>query len=252
MKLKGKVALVTGAGRGIGQAIALRLSEDGAQVGVNDIELSYAENTVKRILAAGGNAVPLKGDVTEKKEVLNIIEALVNKYGRLDILVNNAGVRKDAAFNAMQGDSWRMVMDTFLQGCFHCAQAAQGHMLEQGYGKILNIGSAVPPAMAGKGSVNYSTANSGIEGFTRALAVELGPFNVNVNCIAADFIDTEMTRTASRNEGLYLEDLKKFAIAAVPLRRLGTPQDVAHLAAFLVSDEASFITGQTICIRGGP
>ena len=124
--------------------------------------------------------------------------------------------------------------------------------MRQGYGKILNVGSAVPPAIAGKGNVNYSTANSGVEGFTRALAIELGRYNINVNCIEADFIDTEMTRVAARSEGLYLEDLKRFAAAANPLRRLGTPLDVANLAVFLVSDDASFITGQTICVRGGP
>jgi 3-oxoacyl-[acyl-carrier protein] reductase len=252
LRLEGRVALVTGAGRGIGRAIALRLAEEGAQVGVNDIEPSYANNTVKKILEAGGKALSLKADVTVGDEVVDICDKLDEKYGRLDILVNNAGIRKDGAFNAISINAWKKVIDTFMLGYFNCSQAVQKFMIEQGYGKIVCIGSAAPPAISGSGSVNYSTANSGIEGFTRALAVELGPYNINVNCIGADFIDTEMTRTAARSEGLYLEDLKRFAVAAVPLRRLGTTGDVANLAAFLVSDEASFITGQVICVRGGP
>jgi 3-oxoacyl-[acyl-carrier protein] reductase len=252
MKLSGRVALVTGAGRGIGKAIALKLAEEGATVGVNDIEAPYGKDTVKRIVEAGGIASSYGADVADRKQVAGCLKSLVGKYGRIDILVNNAGVRKDFAFRSMPVTAWKEVMDTFLLGCFNCSQAVQEYMVERNYGKILNIASPVPPALAGGGNVNYAAANSGLEGFTRALAVELGPCNINVNCIAADFIDTEMTRAAGRREGLYLEDLRKFAAAAIPLRRLGTPAEVANLAAFLVSEEASFITGQTIAIKGGP
>jgi 3-oxoacyl-[acyl-carrier protein] reductase len=252
MKLSGRVALVTGAGRGIGRAIALRLAEEGAEVGVNDLSFSSAENTAKRIIEGGGQALALGADVTDREQVNDAIRKLADRFGRIDILVNNAGVRKDSAFTSLSPDLWNTVVNTFLQGCFNCSQVVQHYMTREGYGKIVNIASTVPPAMAGKGNVNYSTANAGLEGFTRALAVELGPCNINVNCIAADFIDTEMTRAAARQDGLYLEDLRKFAVAAIPLRRLGTPADVANLALFLVSDEANFITGQTVKIRGGP
>jgi 3-oxoacyl-[acyl-carrier protein] reductase len=252
MKLAGKVALVTGAGRGIGRAIALKFAEEGALIGANDLEASMAENTAKRIIDGGAEALPIKADVTDRTQVSAAVQLLVNKFGHIDILVNSAGVRKDAEFGGMTEAAWDSVISIFLKGCFNCSQSVQHHMVNQGYGKILNISSPVPPAIAGKGNVNYSAANSGIAGFTRALAVELGPSNINVNCIAADFIDTEMTRAAARQDGLYLEDLRKFAIAAIPMRRLGTATDVANLAVFLVSEEASFITGQVIGIKGGP
>jgi 3-oxoacyl-[acyl-carrier protein] reductase len=152
----------------------------------------------------------------------------------------------------MTADTWDKVVNTALKGSYFCCRAAAKYMIKQNYGKIVNISSNVPPSIAGRGNANYSSANAGLEGLTKALAVELGPHNINVNCIAPDFIDTEMTRASARAEGLYLDDLKKFGTAAIPLKRLGKPSDVANLAAFLVSDDSSFITGQVIYIKGGP
>jgi 3-oxoacyl-[acyl-carrier protein] reductase len=252
MKLAERVAVVTGAGRGIGRAIALRFAEEGAAVAVNDIELSFAESTAARIVRSGGSALAIKADVRNETQVGKMFEQAAEKFGKIDILVNNAGVRKDSRSHAMTQKGWDTVVDTSLKGSMNCIQAAEKYLLRQNYGKIVNISSPLPPAIAGKGHSSYAAACSGLYGLTRSLSVELGPYNITVNCIAPDFIDTEMTRSAARGEGLYLEDLKKFAVAAIPLRKLGTASDVAALALFLVSDDAGFITGQVINIKGGP
>jgi len=252
VKLLHKVALVTGAGRGIGRAIALRFSQEGAAVIVNDAELAYTADTVERLKKLGGEVMAIKGDVANREEVDSMFEQAAQRFGRLDILVNNAGIRRDAAIAEMSEEEWDAVIDVHLKGSFNCARAAQRYMVRQGYGKIINISSPVPPALGGEGQLNYSSASAGVEGLTRALALELGRYNINVNCIAPDFIDTEMTRKAARREGMYLDDLKRFAVAGIPLRRLGTPEDVANVALFLASDESSFVSGQVIYVRGGP
>lgn len=252
MRLSGKVALVTGAGRGIGKAIALRFSEEGARVAVNDIELAYAESVAEVLRQLGRETLASKGDVSNWQEVKLMFERVVQKFGRVDILVNNAGVRDDVPFPEMSEDKWDSVIAVGLKGSFNCARAAQKYMVKQCYGKIVNISSPVPAALGRREQANYSAANAGLGGLTKALALELGPYNINVNCIAPDFIDTEMTRKAARREGMYLDDLKRFAIVEVPLRRLGAPGDVADVALFLASDESSFISGQLIYVRGGP
>lgn len=252
LKLRGRVALITGAGRGTGRAIAVKLADEGALIAVNDIQLSYAESTARRISESGGEALAIQADICNDNDVMRMFKLAGDHFGRVDILVNNAGTRKDALLNSMTVEAWDKVINTALKGSFNCCRAAAKYMIKQNYGKILNISSPVPPAIAGQGNANYSAANAGLEGLTKALAVELGPHNINVNCIAPDFIDTEMTRVSARSEGFYLDDLKKYAVAAIPLRRLGKPSDVANLAAFLVSDDSSFITGQIIYIKGGP
>jgi 3-oxoacyl-[acyl-carrier protein] reductase len=252
MKLAGKVAMVTGAGRGIGRAVALKLSEEGASLVINDLEKSYAESVAHRIEQSGRVAVPIQADVSSRQDVTQLFEQTIEQFGRLDILINNAGVRKDANFHEMLEKDWDSVINTALKGSFNCAQAAQKYMVKQSYGKILNIASPVTAAIVAKGQVNYVAANAGLEGFTRALAKELGPYNINVNCVEPDFIDTEMLRNTARREGMYLDDLKKFVVAEIPLRRLGITDDVANLALFLVTDESSYISGQIIAIKGGP
>lgn len=252
MRLLDKVALVTGAGRGIGKTIALRFSDEGAKVVVNDIEPAYAESISERLQQLGREAMAIRADVCVWPEVKSMFEQAVQEFGRIDVLVSNAGIRKDAVFPKMSEEEWDSVIAVQVKGSFNCARAAQKYMVRQEYGKIVNISSPVPAALGKQGQVNYSAANAGLEGFTKSLALELGPYNINVNCIAPDFVDTEMTRRAARGEGMYLDDLKRFAIAEIPLRRLGTPGDVANVALFLASDESSFISGQTICIRGGP
>ena len=252
MRLKDKVSIVTGAGRGIGKAIALRFSEEGARVVVNDIDLSYAENVAAKLEDKGREALAIKADVSNQKEVEQMFEQAVQQFGQVDILVNNAGVRRDIPFHKILEEVWESVIAAQLKGSFNCAKVAQKYMARQSYGKIINLSSPIPSAVGNEYQTSYSTANAGVEGFTRALALELGRYNINVNCIAPEFIDTEMTRDAARRTGMYLADFKKFALAQIPLRRIGTPEDVASIALFLASDESSFISGQTIYVRGGP
>ena len=252
MRLKDKVAAVTGAGRGIGKAIAIRFAQEGAKVVGSDIDLSYAQNVADTLLKAGGEAFAVKANVGIAGDVEEMFENVVRQFGRVDILVNNAGVRRDIDFHKLSEEEWDAVIAVQLKGVFNCTRTAQRYMVEQNYDKIINLSSPFPPAVGGEGQSSYITATAGVQGFTRAIAQELGPFNINVNCIAPDYIDTEMTRDAARRAGMYLADLKKLALAQIPLRRMGTTEDVANVALFLASDESGFISGQTIYVRGGP
>jgi 3-oxoacyl-[acyl-carrier protein] reductase len=252
LRLVDKVALITGAGRGIGKEIALKFSHEGAKVILNDIEISLAEGVREKLLQPEERALAIQADVGNWLEVKRMVEQIGEEFGRIDILVNNAGVRKDVIFPEMSESDWEAVISSQLKGSFHCARAAIPFMMKQRYGKIVNMSSPIPAALGKPGQVSYSSACAGVEGFTRALALEVGLYNINVNCIAPDFIDTEMTRLAGRREGLYYEDLKRFVAAEVPLRRMGTPADVANVALFLATEESSFISGQVLYVRGGP
>jgi 3-oxoacyl-[acyl-carrier protein] reductase len=252
VKLEKKVALVTGAGRGIGKAIALRFSEEGARVVVNDIDLSYAESVAGKLKEMGREALAVKADVSKLEEVERMFERTVQQFSRVDILVNNAGIRRDTPFHKMSQGGWDSVIVVNLKGSFNCAQVAQKYMVKQGYGKIVNLSSPIPTSLGERSQTSYASASAAIQGFTTALALELGRYNINVNCVAPDFIDTEMTRTMARKEGMYLDDFRRFAAAQIPLKRIGTPEDVANVVLFLVCDESSFISGQVINVRGGP
>ena len=252
MKLEKKVALVTGAGRGIGKAIALRFSEEGARVVVNDIDLSYAESFAGKLKDMGREALAVKADVSKLEEVEGMFEHAIQQFNRVDILVNNAGIRRDTPFHKMSQGVWESVITVNLKGSFNCAQVAQKYMVKQGYGKIINMSSPIPASLGERSQTSYTSACAAIQGLTTALAMELGRYNINVNCVAPDFIDTEMTRTMARKEGMYLDDFKRFAISQIPLKRIGTPEDVANVVLFLVCDESSFVSGQVIRVRGGP
>lgn len=252
MRLQEKVSVVTGAGRGIGKAIALRFSDEGAKVVVNDIDLSYAESVAGKLKEMGREALAVKADVSKAQEVERMFQHAVKQFGRVDILVNNAGIRRDISFYKMSQDEWDSVIAVQLKGSFNCAQVAQKYMVKQGYGKIVNLSSPIPTSLGEHSQTSYASASAAIQGFTTALALELGRYNINVNCVAPDFIDTEMTRNTARREGMYLDDFKRFAAARIPLRRIGTPEDVANVVLFLVCDESSFISGQVIYVRGGP
>ena len=252
MKLQEKVSVVTGAGRGIGKAIALRFSDEGAKVVVNDIDLSYAENLAGKLKEMGREALAIKADVSKAEEVEQMFERAAQQFGRVDILVNNAGIRKDIPFHKMSQGVWDFIIAVHLKGTFNCTQAAQKYMVKQCYGKIVNLSSPVPNSLGERSQTGYASASAAIQGFTTALALELGRYNINVNCVAPDFIDTEMTRAMARREGMYLDDYKRFAAARIPLGRIGTPEDVANVVLFLVCDESSFISGQVIYVRGGP
>lgn len=248
--LTGKVALVTGAARGIGAATAARLAADGAAVAVLDLNEADTGDTVKAVTDAGGKAIGVGCDVSDADAVAAAVERVTTELGGLHILVNNAGVIRDNMLFKMSEDDWDTVMNVHLRGAFLCSRAAQKVMVEQKWGKIVNLSSV--SALGNRGQANYSTAKAGIQGFTRTLAIELGPLGVNVNAVAPGFVETSMTDATARRIGIEPQELREAAAAATPLRRTGKPEDIAAVVSFLVSDDASFVTGQTIYVDGGP
>lgn len=247
--LQGRSAIVTGSARGIGAGIAKRLASDGAKVAVIDLNQEACLETVREIEAQGGTAIALGCDVSNADQVQTAVAKVAEEFGGVDILVNNAGITRDNLLFKMTEDDWDMVMNVHLKGSFLCSRAAQKYMVEKKYGKIVNLSSV--SALGNRGQANYSAAKAGLQGFTRTLAIELGPFNINVNAVAPGFIDTEMTRQTALRMGLDPEDFKKGAAARIPLRRVGVPADIANVIAFLVSDDASYVSGQIIYVNGG-
>jgi 3-oxoacyl-[acyl-carrier protein] reductase len=249
-KLDGRVAVVTGAGRGIGAAEAIKLAQEGASVAVLDLSAEAGQDTVAAIKKAGGEAVAIACDVSSAKQVGAAFEEVANRFGRIDILVNNAGLLRDNLLFKMSEDDWDKVLDVHLKGSFLCSQAVQQYMVEQEYGRIIMTSSIV--ALGNKGQVNYSAAKAGLQAMARTLALELGRFNVTVNAVAPGWIETEMTKEAAERVGITMEDMKERFAKNIPLRRFGKPEDVANVVAFLASDEASYISGETIYVAGGP
>jgi 3-oxoacyl-[acyl-carrier protein] reductase len=249
-KLQGRVAFVTGAGRGIGAATALRLAADGAAIAVVDRAEDDTVDTVNAIRAAGGTAVGFDCDVSVAEQVDTAVNAAVDHLGGLDILVNNAGITRDNLLFRMTEDDWDAVLGVHLRGAFLCSKAAQAHMTAKRWGKIVNLSST--SALGNRGQANYSAAKAGIQGFTRTLAIELGPFNVNVNAIAPGFVASAMTDATAERMGVTVDQFRDTVAAATPLRRIGVPDDIANVVAFLVSDDASYVTGQTLYVDGGP
>lgn len=248
-RLQGRVAVVTGGGRGIGAATAKRLARDGAKVGVLDLKEEACQEVLEQIRAEGGEAIALGCNVADGQQVEQAVDAVVSHFGRLDILVNNAGVLRDNLLFRMSEDDWDTVMNVHLKGSFLASRAAQKHMVNQRYGKIVNTSST--SALGNRGQANYSAAKAGLQGFTKTLAIELGPFNINVNAVAPGFIATDMTRATAERIGVDFEENKRLASERIPLRRVGQPEDVANVVAFLVSDEASYVSGQIIYVNGG-
>ena len=245
-----KVAIVTGAARGIGAATALRLASDGLAVAVLDLEESSTEETVKAITAGGGRAIGVGADVADADQGAAAVARVAAELGAPTVLVNNAGVIRDNMLFKMSEDDWDTVIAVHLRGAFLCSRAAQSHMVAQRYGKIINLSSI--SALGNRGQANYSAAKAGIQGLTRTLAIELGPFGINVNAVAPGFIATAMTDATARRMGVEPEQFREAVAAMVPLRRIGMPTDIAGVVSFLVSEDASYITGQTLYVDGGP
>jgi 3-oxoacyl-[acyl-carrier protein] reductase len=245
VRFEGRTALVTGGARGIGAATASRLAAEGARVVVADFDAEAAEETAKSV---GGTAV--RCDVTSTDEVEAAVAAAVEATGRLDVLVTCAGIIRDNLVHKLTDEDWDAVIDTHLKGTFLCARAAQRHMVEQKSGKMVLISSV--SALGNRGQTNYSTAKAGIQGMTKTLAIELGPFGITVNCAAPGFIATAMTEQTAARIGVPFEQLQTAAAEQTPLRRVGQPEDVAGVIAFLCSEDAAFVTGQVIYVRGGP
>jgi 3-oxoacyl-[acyl-carrier protein] reductase len=249
-KFDGRVAFVTGAGRGIGAATALRLAEDGARVVLADIDPEGCKQTAAQIEQAGSQALAVTCNVADHASVDAAIQQAVDTFGRLDILVNNAGVLRDNLLFKMSDDDWETVMNVHLKGAFLCSRAAQAHMVKQKYGRIVSLSST--SALGNRGQSNYSTAKAGLQGLTKTLAIELGPFGITANAVAPGFIDTEMTRATARRQGFDPEVVIENASKVIPVRRVGQPRDVANVIAFLASEEAGFVSGQVIYVAGGP
>jgi 3-oxoacyl-[acyl-carrier protein] reductase len=245
MRFQGKTALVTGGAKGIGAATAKRLAEEGATVVIADFDEAAAQETANTI---GGHAV--RCDVTKREDVEGAVEKAVKEGGSLDILVTCAGIIRDNMLFKMTDDDWDAVIDTHLKGSFYAVRAAQKHMVAQKSGKMVLISST--SALGNRGQTNYSTAKAGLQGMTKTLAIELGPFNVNVNCVAPGFIATAMTEQTAERMGVSFDKFREAASEQVPLRRVGEPEDIAGPIAYLCSDDASYISGQVIYIRGGP
>ena len=245
MKFEGKVALVTGAGRGIGAATAELFAREGAKVAVSDMDIAPAQEVADPI-----RGLAIACDVTDRAAVDAMVERTVKELGRLDILVACAGITRDNLLFKMTDDDWDAVIDTHLKGTFFSVRAAQKYMVAQKGGKIVLLSST--SALGNRGQTNYSTAKAGLQGMARTLAIELGPFNVNVNVVAPGFVETRMTRATAERMGMDFETFKLGAASQIPLRRIGQPEDIASVIAFLCSDESSFVSGQTIYVRGGP
>jgi 3-oxoacyl-[acyl-carrier protein] reductase len=240
-----KTVLVTGGARGIGAATATRFASEGATVVVADFDEAAAQETAQAI---GGQAV--RCDVTKREDVEAAVEAAVSHGGSLDVLVACAGIIRDNMLFKMSDEDWDAVIDTHLKGTFFAVRAAQKHMVEQKSGKMVLISST--SALGNRGQVNYSTAKAGLQGMTKTLAIELGPFNVNVNCVAPGFIATAMTQQTADRMGVPFEQFMEAVAAQVPLKRVGQPEDVAATITYLCSEDAGYVSGQVIYVAGGP
>lgn len=242
MRLLNKVAIITGSSRGIGKATAIRFAEEGYKVVVNGRNFEVANKVAEEIIKKGGEAIVLAGDVSCKGEVEKIVDETYKKFGKIDVLVNNAALTAGSRFYEIKEEDWDKIISVNLKGSFLFAQAVSKYMMEQRYGKIINLSSIY--AMGSKGQMHYDCSKGGIISLTKSLALELAKYNINVNCVCPGLCETEMPRIIPQK---ILDKAKE----EIPFRRFGMPEEVANVILFLASDEASYITGQTIHVNGG-
>ena len=247
MRFDGKVALVTGGGRGIGAATSELFAREGASVVVCDLDEGPAREVADPL---GEKALAVACDVSRRDQVEAAVRQAVDRFGRLDILVCCAGIIRDNLIHKMTDDDWDGVIDTHLKGSFLCAQAAQRVMVGQRYGRIVFLSST--SADGNRGQANYSTAKAGLQGMARTLAIELGPFGITVNAVAPGFVETRMTQATAQRMGIDWETFKQGAAERTPVRRIGQPDDIANAIAFFSSEASGFVTGQTLYVKGGP
>ena len=245
-----RVAIVTGAARGIGAATAERLGRDGFAVGVLDLDEAACETVAARIRDAGGRAVGVEVDVTDAAQVEAGVARVADELGPPVVLVNNAGIIRDNLIFKMSEADWDAVMNVHLKGAFLMTRACQAHMTGEKYGRVVNLSSS--SALGNRGQVNYSAAKAGLQGFTKTLAIELGQFGITANAVAPGFIATDMTAATAERVGVSFDVFQKAAAERIPVRRIGQPSDVANTISFLVSDGAGYVSGQVIYVAGGP
>ncbi|MFI6529658.1 3-oxoacyl-ACP reductase FabG [Streptomyces uncialis] len=245
-----RVAVVTGAARGIGAATAVRLAAEGRAVAVIDLDEAACADTVGRITAAGGTAIAVGCDVTDEARVEAAVARIAAELGPPTVLVNNAGVLRDNLLFKMSATDWDTVMNVHLRGAFLMAKACQKHMVDAGFGRIVNLSSS--SALGNRGQANYAAAKSGLQGFTKTLAIELGKFGVTANAVAPGFVVTEMTKATAARVGMGFEDFQAAAATQIPVQRVGHPDDIAGAIAFFTGDDAGFVSGQVLYVAGGP
>jgi 3-oxoacyl-[acyl-carrier protein] reductase len=245
-----RIAIVTGAARGIGAATARRLAADGMAVAVLDLDADACAGTVDAINGAGGTALAVGADVSRADQVEAAVGKVAGELGPPAVLVNNAGVIRDNLLFKMTEGDWDTVLGVHLRGAFLMSRATQKFMVDQRYGRIVNLSSS--SALGNRGQVNYSAAKAGMQGFTKTLAIELGQFGVTANAVAPGFIVTDMTAATAARVKMDFEKFQQAAAAGIPVRRVGQPEDVAHVISFLASEGAGFVSGQVIYVAGGP
>ncbi|MFC8126761.1 3-oxoacyl-ACP reductase FabG [Streptomyces sp. NPDC057302] len=245
-----RVAVVTGAARGIGAATAVRLAAEGRAVAVIDLDEAACKDTVTQITTAGGKAIAVGCDVSDEAQVEAAIARIAEELGAPTILVNNAGVLRDNLLFKMSASDWDMVMNVHLRGAFLMSRAIQKHMVDAKFGRIVNLSSS--SALGNRGQVNYAAAKAGLQGFTKTLAKELGKFGVTANSVAPGFIVTEMTKSTADRVGMGFEDFQAAAATQIPVQRVGRPEDIANAIAFFTGDAAGFVSGQVMYVAGGP
>jgi len=245
-----RIAIVTGAARGIGAATARRLAADGLVVAVLDLDETDCAGTVKEIEAVGLRALAVGADVSKSGQVQAAVDRVAAELGPPTVLVNNAGILRDNLLFKMTDDDWDAVLGVHLRGAFLMTRAVQKYMTEQKWGRIVNLSSS--SALGNRGQVNYSAAKAGLQGFTKTLAKELGKFGITANSVAPGFIVTDMTAATAARVNMSFEDFQAAAVSRIPVGRVGQPDDVAHVISFLVSEGAGFVSGQVIYVAGGP
>jgi 3-oxoacyl-[acyl-carrier protein] reductase len=245
-----RVAVVTGAARGIGAAVATRLHADGFAVAVLDLDEAGCADTVGRITSAGGRALAVGVDVADAAAVDRAVTRVADELGPPAVLVNNAGITRDNLLFKMTDDDWDAVLAVHLRGAFLMSRAVQSYLTKAGWGRIVNLSST--SALGNRGQANYAAAKAGMQGFTKTLALELGKFGVTVNAVAPGFIVTDMTAMTAERLGVSFEDFQAARAAETPVPRVGVPDDIAHTVSFFVSEGASFVSGQVLYVAGGP
>jgi 3-oxoacyl-[acyl-carrier protein] reductase len=245
-----RVAIVTGAARGIGAATAVRLAAEGRAVAVLDLDEKACGETVEQITAAGGRALAVGADVSDEEAVTAAVARVAAELGAPTVLVNNAGVLRDNLLFKMTVSDWDTVLGVHLRGAFLMSRAVQKHMVDAGFGRIVNLSSS--SALGNRGQANYAAAKAGMQGFTKTLAIELGKFGVTVNAVAPGFIATDMTAATAARIGMDFEEFKAAAATQIPVQRVGRPEDVAGAIAYFTGEDAGFVSGQVLYIAGGP